>query len=108
MARGYVLYRALVIIIVSEHSPRFAGLIGKRNPIATLIQLSYAKLLSVTITALSFAILDYPGPLTKDHKGAGLDQYTKYTRLGHSKSIISFRSHHSSQVHAGGRMVRTL
>ena len=44
-------------------APRFSGLIGKRGPIATLatlIFLSYAKLLSVTITALSFAVLDYP------------------------------------------------
>ena len=52
-----------IIIIVSEYSPRFARLIGKRDPVAalaTLIQLSYAKLLSVTITALSFAVLDYP------------------------------------------------
>ena len=27
--------------------------------------------------------------------------------LGHSKSIISFWSHHLAQVHAGGRVVRT-
>ena len=59
----YVISLVIVVIIVSEYSPRFAGLIGKRDPIATLatlILLSYAKLLSVTITALSFAVLDYP------------------------------------------------
>ena len=53
----------IILIIVSEYSPKFARLIGKRDPIATLatlILLSYAKLLSVTITALSFAVLDYP------------------------------------------------
>ena len=59
----YVISLVIIVVIVSEYSPRFAGLIGKRDPIATLatlILLSYAKLLSVTITALSFAVLDYP------------------------------------------------
>ena len=59
----YIISLVIVVIIVSEYSPRFAGLIGKRDPIATLatlILLSYAKLLSVTITALSYAVLDYP------------------------------------------------
>ena len=59
----YIISLVIIVIIVSEYSPRFAGLIGKRDPIATLatlILLSYAKLLSVTITALSFAVLDYP------------------------------------------------
>ena len=59
----YIISLVIIVIIVSEYSPRFAGLIGKRDPIATLatlILLSYAKLLSVTITVLSFAVLDYP------------------------------------------------
>ena len=59
----YIISLVIVIIIVSERSPQFARLIGKGDPIAalaTLIQLSYAKLLSVTITALSFAVLNYP------------------------------------------------
>ena len=59
----YIISLVIVVIIVSEYSPRFAVLIGKKDPIATLatlILLSYAKLLSVTITALSFAVLDYP------------------------------------------------
>ena len=59
----YIISLVIIVIIVSEYSSRFAGLIGKRDPIATLatlILLSYAKLLSVTITALSFAVLDYP------------------------------------------------
>ena len=59
----YIISLVIVVIIVSEYSPRFAGLIGKRDPIATiatLILLSYSKLLSVTITALSFSILDCP------------------------------------------------
>ena len=59
----YIISLVITVIVVSEYSPRFAGLIGKKDPVATLatlILLSYAKLLSVTITALSFAILDYP------------------------------------------------
>ena len=59
----YIISLVIIMIIVSEYSPRFAGLIGKRDPVATLatlMLLSYAKLLSVTITALSFAVLDYP------------------------------------------------
>ena len=42
---------------------RYASLIGKKDPVATLatlILLSYAKLLSTTITALSFTVLQYP------------------------------------------------
>ena len=59
----YIISLVIIVIIVSECSDRFAALIGKRDPIstlATLVLLSYAKLLSVTITALSFAVLDYP------------------------------------------------
>ena len=59
----YIISIVIIVIGVSEHSSQFAGLIGKRDPIAalaTLILLSYAKLLSVTVTALSFAVLDYP------------------------------------------------
>ena len=60
---AYIISLVVMVIIVSEWSPKFAGLIGKKDPVstlATLILLSYAKLLSVTITALSFATLDYP------------------------------------------------
>ena len=60
---AYIIILVIIIIIVSEYSPRFAGLIGKRDPIATLVTLillSYAKLLSVSITALLPAIINYP------------------------------------------------
>ena len=59
----YIISLVVMVIIVSEYSPRFARLIGKKDPIstlATLILLSYAKLLSITITALSSAVLHYP------------------------------------------------
>ena len=59
----YVIFLVVLVIIVSEHSIRFAHLIGKRNPMAvltTLILLSYAKLLHTIIAAFSFATLEYP------------------------------------------------
>ena len=59
----YIVSLVVVVIIVSEYSPRFVRLIGKKDPIATLatlILLSYAKLLSVTIDILSFAVLHFP------------------------------------------------
>ena len=59
----YIISLVVMVIVVSEYSPRFARLIGKKDPIstlATLILLSYAKLLSITITALSSAVLHYP------------------------------------------------
>ena len=59
----YIISLVYVVIILSKHFSRFARLIGKKDPIstlATLIMLSYAKLLSITITALSSAVLDYP------------------------------------------------
>ena len=60
----YIISLVFMVIVVSEYSPRFSALIGKRDPVstlATLILLSYAKLLSITITALSSAVLHYPG-----------------------------------------------
>ena len=59
----YIISLVVMVIIFSEYSPRFAGLIGKKDPVstlATLILLSYAKLLSITTTALSSAVLHYP------------------------------------------------
>ena len=59
----YIISLVVLVIKISEYSPRFVRFTGRRDPVstlATLILLSYAKLLSVTITALSFAKLDYP------------------------------------------------
>ena len=59
----YIILLVILIIVAVEVSPRFAQIIGKRDPIATLatlILLSYAKLLSITISVLSYAVLDYP------------------------------------------------
>ena len=59
----YVLALVVIVIIVSRYSKRFSDLIGNKNPIATLatlILLSYAKLLRIVITALSMVTLHYP------------------------------------------------
>ena len=59
----YIITLVITVIVISKCSTRFAKLIGRKDPVATLatlILLSYAKLLSVTITALSFGVLYYP------------------------------------------------
>ena len=59
----YLISLVVLIIILSEHYTRYARLIGKKNPVATLatlILLSYAKLLHLIIASFSFAILEYP------------------------------------------------
>ena len=60
---SYIIFLVAMVIIVSEHSPRFAKMIGKRNPVATLATLilfSYTKLLGSIISSLSFTVLNYP------------------------------------------------
>ena len=59
----YLLFLIVIVIIVSENSIRFAHLIGKKNPIATLdtlILLSYVKFIQLITASYSFAILNYP------------------------------------------------
>ena len=58
----YIFVIIIVIITISKHSKHFSYLIGKRDPVATLatmILLSYTKLLHSTITMLSIARLEY-------------------------------------------------
>ena len=57
----YILLLVLGIVIACEYFPRFALLLSNRNPVATLatlILLSYAKLLRTVIASLSFAVLE--------------------------------------------------
>lgn len=59
----YVILLVVMVIFISERSTKFARLVAKRNPVATLatlILLSYTKFLSTIIASLSFAILKYP------------------------------------------------
>ena len=60
---AYVIFLVIMVIVISERSIRFARLIGRKNPVATLdtlILISYSKLIQTIIAALSFTILEYP------------------------------------------------
>ena len=59
----YVILLVVVVIFISEYSRKFAHVVGKRNPVATLVTLillSYAKFLHTIISSLSSAVLKYP------------------------------------------------
>ena len=65
---AYVIILVAIVIFISERSSRFARLVGRGNPVATLatlLLLSYAKLLRVIIDIFSFAFLKYPDGSTK-------------------------------------------
>ena len=59
----YLYILVAITIVVSSCFRRFSNFIGRRNPVATLatlILLSYGKLLEVTFRALSYGIVKYP------------------------------------------------
>jgi predicted outer membrane repeat protein len=64
----YIIFLVIVIIWISSCSSKFSYLLGKRNPVATLatlILLSYTKILETIVESLSFVSLNYPnGTLT--------------------------------------------
>ena len=60
---AYIIVLVIIIIVVSHYSMRFSELMAKRNPVATLatlILLSYTKLIRIIISSLSFATISYP------------------------------------------------
>ena len=60
----YIIFLVAMVIVISERSKWFSRLIGRKNPIAalaTLIFLSYTKLLKIVITGLSCTTLTYSG-----------------------------------------------
>ena len=60
---AYVILLVVLVIIISSYSTKFSNLIGKKNPVATLatlILLSYAKLIEICFKSLSVGILEYP------------------------------------------------
>ena len=64
----YIIFLVIVIICVSSCSSKFTSLIGKKDPVATLatlILLSYTKLLETIIASFSFVIIDYPNGSTE-------------------------------------------
>ena len=59
----YIILLVVLIIVISSYSSKFSNLIGKKDPVATLatlILLSYAKLLETCFKSLSVGILKYP------------------------------------------------
>jgi hypothetical protein len=63
----YILLLVIMIIWVSACSSRLANLLGRKNPVATLatlILLSYTKLLEAIINSFSFVTLKYPNGTT--------------------------------------------
>ena len=59
----YIILLSALIIIVSNYWGWFAGLIGRKNPVATLCTLfllSYSKLLRNIIASLQYTHLTYP------------------------------------------------
>jgi hypothetical protein len=60
---AYVILLVVLVIIISSYSTKFSNLIGKKDPVATLatlILLSYAKLLEICFKSLTVGILEYP------------------------------------------------
>lgn len=59
----YIIILVIIIIYASSRSTVFSNLLGKKNPVATLatlILLSYTKLLDTVIISFSFINLKYP------------------------------------------------
>ena len=60
---AYVILLVVLVIVISSYSTKFSNFIGKKDPVATLatlILLSYAKLLEICFKSLSVGILEYP------------------------------------------------
>ena len=58
----YIVFIMFTIILLCKVSPKFAGVIGRKNPVATLstlLLLCYTNLLQVIITVASHAVLNY-------------------------------------------------
>ena len=66
---AYIIFIVTMVIFFSSCSSKFSNLIGKKNPVATLatlLLLSYSKLLQTIISAFSFATLENPSDLTSE------------------------------------------
>ena len=90
---AYVIFLVVVVILISERSRKFARLIGKKDPVATLATLvlfSYAKLLHAIIASLSGTVLKYPGTNgTRDDVAVWLpDASIKYLSAKHIPLFI--------------------
>ena len=64
----YIISLVILVIIISQHSTLFTKIITKGNPVAalaTLILVSYTKILHTIIKMLSFAVIQYPDGSTQ-------------------------------------------
>ena len=60
---SYIILLVILVIVLCKYSSRFANFIGKRDPVATLatlILLSYTRLLDLLVEGLGFIILHLP------------------------------------------------
>ena len=65
---AYVILLVISVIALSSYSTKFSNLIGKKDPVATLatlILLSFAKVLEICFKSLSVGILKYPNGLNE-------------------------------------------
>ena len=65
---AYICFLVVLVITISSYSTKFSTLIGKKNPVATLatlILLSYTKLVEICFKSLSVGILEYPDGSSK-------------------------------------------
>ena len=82
----YLFVIIIIIITISKYSKRFSYTIGKNDPVATLatmILLSYTKLLRSTITMLSIARLEYTNSSGMLYRVWRLDGNIPYLRDKH-------------------------
>ena len=64
----YIISLVILVIIISQHSTLFTKIITRGNPVAalaTLILVSYTKILHAIIKMLSFAVIQYPDGSTQ-------------------------------------------
>ena len=65
---AYIITLVVVIIIVSSYSSKFSNIIGKSDPVATLVTLlllSYTRFLITVIKSFQYAPMKYPDNTTK-------------------------------------------
>ena len=87
---AYVFFLVAMIMMVGRLSMKFLRLIGRRNPVATLatlILLSYSKLLSMIISILLYKVPAYPPGLQT--KIWALDATVKYLCGKHTGLFVA-------------------
>ena len=90
----YLIVLVVMVIAISRYSQRFANLIGKRNPVATLatlILILYTKFLSTVITILSGTTLRYyPDGVRMLWKPDATIRYLEFPNLQFPKHALLF------------------